>query len=299
MKFSEIDTFLAIVETGSLTKAAEMQFMSQSTVSHQLKNLEDELGITLIRRQKGQRDIVLTKEGEKFIPLAQRWMALWKDMHMMQKSTPSAISIGCPRNLLTYVLPSLIKELQDMSGIHLKINAMRSSEVYDMVEKREIDIGFAFEQPQKQSSVNSEPMFSEKMYLMRIKRTNVTCFEINPRFLDPEYEVYFPWFQEYVIWHDACWEESNGHPMEINSSALIPIMLKDPKRWMIAPLSIAINMKKDLPLEIVKLTAPPPNRTCYKLTHKNPRLVNTPALEKISDIIDEFCENLPWEELEI
>lgn len=296
MKFSDIETFLSIVETGSLTKAAEKLYMSQSSVSHQLRNLEEELGLTLINRQKGQRDISMTSEGMKFIPLAQRWMALWQDMISLHEAeSVSSVSIGCPRNLLLYVLPSLIDELQGVSNLNLKVCTMRSSEVYTQVENRSINIGLAFEQPQRQSAVISEPLFSEQMCLIRIKKTNITFFQANPHDLDPRNEIYFPWFQEYVTWHNACWDSTSGHAIEINSSALIPFVLNEPNRWMITPLSVAVNFKKTLPIEILELTSPPPNRTCYRLTHKNPKICDAPALEKINSFIDEFCMNLPWD----
>ena len=296
IKFSEIDAFLAIIETKSFTKAAEKLYMSQSTVSHQLRNLEEELGITLILRKKGQREIELTREGEAFVPLAYRWMSVWQDMQAMQNSQArTTISIGCPRNLLIHALPSLINELQEVKNLNLKICGLRSADIYSAVCRKEIDIGLAFEQPQRQSNVISEPLFREKMCLIRMKKTNITTYEINPHVLDPQNEIFFPWFPEYVAWHNACWDTRNGHTLEINTSSLIPVMITNPHHWMVVPISIATYFKKELPIEIVDLINPPPDRTCYRLTHRSPGFSDVPILEKINAIIDEFCLNLPWE----
>ena len=60
MKQIDIETFLTLNKTGSLTKAAETLYVSQPTVSHRLKDLEEELGISLLMRGKGQRRIELT-----------------------------------------------------------------------------------------------------------------------------------------------------------------------------------------------------------------------------------------------
>ena len=52
MNLTELRTFLTIIETGSLVRASEQLNVTQSTVTARLKSLEDELGQTLINRQK-------------------------------------------------------------------------------------------------------------------------------------------------------------------------------------------------------------------------------------------------------
>lgn len=71
MEYKDIETFLEIVRTRNITKAAENMFLSQSTISNRLKHLEDELGYCLLQRAKGQRLIQLTQHGKEFIPIAE------------------------------------------------------------------------------------------------------------------------------------------------------------------------------------------------------------------------------------
>lgn len=52
VQMATIETLLAIVETGSLVRAAERLSVSQSAVTTRLQSLEQELGHTLVRRQK-------------------------------------------------------------------------------------------------------------------------------------------------------------------------------------------------------------------------------------------------------
>ena len=295
MKFSDVETFLTIVETGSFTRAAEKMYLSQSTVSHQIKTLEEELGITLLQRQKGQRDIVLTEKGEAFLLLARRWLELWQDIQALQgPQKHSSLSIGAPRNLLSYTLPPLVKELKSIQSLNLKILSYRSRQVYSAVENREIDVGLAFEQPPQSEHVVSEVLFHERMCLIRLKRDYVTQHSIDPRNLNPKDEIYFPWFPDYVRWHDACWGPNAEHYIEINTSALLPTILDDTRQWMIAPISIAKHFESKIPIECLELLTPPPDRTCYKLTCRNPRIQDAHALEIVDSVIESFCENLPW-----
>ena len=60
MEFIDIETFLAIVESGSIGKAAEKLFIGQGTASSRIKRLEDELNIQLLFRQQGVRKLTLT-----------------------------------------------------------------------------------------------------------------------------------------------------------------------------------------------------------------------------------------------
>ena len=66
MDSNNIDAFLAIVDEQSVSRAAERMYLSQSTVSHRLKRLEAYVNCELIDRAQGQRDSILTAQGEAF-----------------------------------------------------------------------------------------------------------------------------------------------------------------------------------------------------------------------------------------
>lgn len=77
MDYMDIHTFLTIVSSESLSKAAQRLFVSQPALSHRLLKLEKELGVELMVRGKGIRNIRLTEEGKRFIPLARKWENLY------------------------------------------------------------------------------------------------------------------------------------------------------------------------------------------------------------------------------
>ena len=57
----KVRTLLAVVETGSFTKAAGLLSLTQPAVSHHISQLEQELGIRIFIREKGR--MTLTKTG--------------------------------------------------------------------------------------------------------------------------------------------------------------------------------------------------------------------------------------------
>ena len=77
----EIETFLTVLRSGSMTAAAQALYITQPTLSARLQTLEDEVGTPLFVRGKGLRRLELTEAGTRFLPLAQRWQRLMAEMH--------------------------------------------------------------------------------------------------------------------------------------------------------------------------------------------------------------------------
>ena len=67
MNLAEIETFLTIVNTKSITRTADLLFLSQPTVSHRLTSLENELGFPLVIRQKGRDFIMRSRQFTRIV----------------------------------------------------------------------------------------------------------------------------------------------------------------------------------------------------------------------------------------
>ena len=67
-------SFCAVAETGSFTRAAQGVHLTQSTVSQQIRRLEEQMGCTLLDRSG--RHVECTLEGERLLAYAQRILAL-------------------------------------------------------------------------------------------------------------------------------------------------------------------------------------------------------------------------------
>ena len=76
MNIVSLQTFLAIIETGSLVRASQKMNVTQSTVTARLKALEDEVGQVLLNRQKS--GTTLTPAGSKFQRYARIMTGIWR-----------------------------------------------------------------------------------------------------------------------------------------------------------------------------------------------------------------------------
>ena len=80
MQLKKIEYFIEIIECGSLSKAAEKLFLSQSTLSRYLEKLEDEAGIALFIRKKNNH-LELTEFGKTYYKRSLEINAIWKKLN--------------------------------------------------------------------------------------------------------------------------------------------------------------------------------------------------------------------------
>lgn len=290
MTIEQIEAFLAVIECGTISRGAEKLFVTQSTVSGRIQSLEAELGMKLIYRQKGVRGIELTPQGKSFIPIAKQWEALWKDTTTLKSAEFfETLTIACVDAVNNFTLvPLYEKYIEEYPTTKLKIQTHHSNEIYDLVERRFVDIGITFS-PSNYSDVITKPIYRELMYL-------ICCGEskyhhgYNPLQLSVENEIFLSWGQDYQRWHDSYWSQDVEKRVTVNTGASLIHYLHYPESWAIAPMSVIQafkKMDKGRNLNYYKLSDPPPPRIGYLLTHRYPR----PGQEEIIRIFEEELNN--------
>lgn len=104
-------TFVAVVQTGSITAAARALHRTQSAASMQMQRLEEQLGCTLLSRRRSEGSS-LTADGEWLLPRARQLLALNDDVLAEKKRAPVAglVRIGAVEHYATVVLPALLAQ---------------------------------------------------------------------------------------------------------------------------------------------------------------------------------------------
>ncbi len=122
----KVETFLFVAETLNISEAAKQIHLSQPTVSHQIKLLEQELGVPLfIRSSTGLK---LTDAGRLMLPWARRLLHDTHDLKDMMPSLQSEIvgelSIACSTTAGKYILPQMAARFSlRFPGIKVRILA--------------------------------------------------------------------------------------------------------------------------------------------------------------------------------
>lgn len=290
MNFLGIEAFLAIVQTHNLKRAAELLHLTQATISYRLKTLEQEMGAVLVERGKGVQTITLTPFGESFVNIAERWNALKRETEILQASgVQVSLAVGGSNSLNTYVLPPLYRALcQHRPKLRLQFCTQHSLELYDTLERREIDVAFV-KLARTVPNILAAPFFTDEMVLIR-RATPENCGlgQVHPTELKSEHEIYMNWSPSYQIWHDRWWDPFSPSRVRVDTAGLIFSLLEDSKQWSITPKSVATAFVQSGHCTIQQLADPPPARICYKLTHKYPKTTVSKSLA----ILDGYLELL-------
>jgi DNA-binding transcriptional LysR family regulator len=133
----KIETFLCAAENLNFSETAKQLHLSQSTVSHQIKTLEQELGTALFERSgSGLR---LTEAGQLLIPWARRLLHETSNLQAVMSSLQEVageLRIACSTTAGKYVLPQLAARFRvRYPGIQIRIPACAAEKVtLDLLE---------------------------------------------------------------------------------------------------------------------------------------------------------------------
>lgn len=291
MRYSDVETFLAVVTQKSVSKAANSLFVAQSTVSQRIQKLEYELGGPLLIRKQGINGVELTPKGEQFLQVAEKLLNLWRETDIMVKEEPLIpLTIGSLESLATGTFPPLYESIINADkNIQLKIICRNSDVLYNMVEQRQLDVAFLV-RPLNIPRIHCKPVFREKMYLVCQKGMISTNSPVDVTTLDIRNEVFFSWSPEFRTWHNSLWDVGIRPSMTVDTTSLLLRFMTDVKCWTICPISIAEYLQKTGHVELHEIQNPPPERITYLVTHSEPMDERKKALEIFHKCFRKFQE---------
>jgi LysR family cyn operon transcriptional activator len=172
MMLRQLQYFLDLAETEHLTKSASNLFVTQSTISHGITQLEKELGIALFERIG--RGLVISQAGIKFKAYASRALqeiASGKmELSQLSDLQTGSLTIGViPTFLDSLIPPAVAKFNQTYPGIKLSIRDLRADLIEEQLIAGELDIGIAFH-PTHRQEIQTEHLFNERLVLLVSKK---------------------------------------------------------------------------------------------------------------------------------
>lgn len=136
-------TFLTVCNEGNFYKASKKLFITQPAVSHNIKILEEELGIKLFLRTT--RPLTLTTEGKLIKESLESFFMQINNVEdsisQIALGNKGSIKIGVPSYIASILLPKLISNLNnDLPFLEYEILCEDSSELYELFILKKIDI---------------------------------------------------------------------------------------------------------------------------------------------------------------
>jgi DNA-binding transcriptional LysR family regulator len=134
-------SFVSVVDSGGFTRAGERVHRTQSTVSQQIKRLEDDLGQPLLNRTA--KDVTPTEAGERLLSYARRLLSLAEEARdvLAGPSKEGAVRLGIPEDFAAYRLTKLLASFsRSRPGLRLDVRVDQSTYLRRDLERGELDL---------------------------------------------------------------------------------------------------------------------------------------------------------------
>lgn len=134
-------SFVAVADCGNFTRAAERLHLTQSTVSQQIRRLEDNLGCRLLDRSA--RQILMTAEGEQLCSYARRILALHDEADdvLRNQQSEGVLRLGVPEDFAAERLMPLLADFADtQTSVRLEVSSGLSPELLRQYRDGQFDL---------------------------------------------------------------------------------------------------------------------------------------------------------------
>ncbi|HEY4399251.1 MAG TPA: LysR family transcriptional regulator [Lactobacillaceae bacterium] len=162
--FQRLQAFISVYQTRSFTQTAADLFISQPSVSAHIKNLEQDLAVTLFERGKRQA-VQPTADADLFYPQAQKLLRDWQQTQLFfsRSQTQPLITLGASHfSALTFV-PKLIPTLAELP-VTLNVQMLNSQALIQQVIQGKMDFAFV-EQAVTATSISSMQLTHDQLVL--------------------------------------------------------------------------------------------------------------------------------------
>ena len=163
MNLKDLKYLVALADTGHFGKAADRSFVSQPTLSAQLKKLEEYLGVKLVERQP--KNVQLTEVGRQIVVRARRMLDEGDEIVALARSNtdPFAgkLKVALIPTIGPYLLPRVMQKIRKtLPHLGLMLYEHQTEELVKRLRDGEIDMG-VMALPAAQDGIESRPLFEE------------------------------------------------------------------------------------------------------------------------------------------
>ncbi len=141
LDLTALRSFVAVSDTGGVTKAAGLLNLTQSAVSMQLKRLEESLNVSLLDRSS--RAIGLTPQGEQLLSYARRMLALNDEIYgkLTAVEFEGEVTLGVPHDVIYPVIPKVLQRFAAAyPRVRVQLVSSYTRKLKEQFNRGEIDV---------------------------------------------------------------------------------------------------------------------------------------------------------------
>jgi DNA-binding transcriptional LysR family regulator len=168
MQIETLKIFCDLVETASFSKAAELNTITQSAVSQQIRAIERKFKIALIER--ANKNFSVTPEGRAFLQASKEILRIYHGLSdrltQLQRVVSGCLRVATVYSIGLHELPRNLKLFrQAYPAIDVQVEYLRSAQVYQHVAEGAADLGFVA-YPTRHRGVTVESHWKDKLVLI-------------------------------------------------------------------------------------------------------------------------------------
>jgi LysR family cyn operon transcriptional activator len=167
MELRHLRYFVALAEQLNFTAAAGKVHVTQSTLSHQIRQLEDELGCRLFDREN--KRVTMTQTGEAFLERVQNALrevdeGIWA-ARLAADEMSGVVRVGTTHTFNMRIIPRCVSLfLSSHPSVRVNVMEMSGDDIAAALLRGELDIGVTYK-PRDASQLRFEPLYSEELLL--------------------------------------------------------------------------------------------------------------------------------------
>lgn len=194
MELRQLKYFVKIAETLSFSKASKLLFVSQSTLSQQIHQLEQELNTTLFQRDS--HSVQLTEAGSELLPLAIRTLhsadTCIERVHDLQQLLTGTLNIGVTYSFSPILTETLLTFMNKYPKVKLNIFYKPMTDLMEMLRHRDLDFVLAFKPSIRYEGIESHILFGNQLVAI-VKENHSLANKKTVTFADLErYDIALP-----------------------------------------------------------------------------------------------------------
>ncbi|MCE5285902.1 MAG: LysR family transcriptional regulator [Pelosinus sp.] len=180
MYIRNLATFITVARLLSFGEAARMLNYSQSTVSEQIRSLEEELGVRVFERMG--RKVFLTEQGKRLLPYAQRLVRdteNLKNLFSNDEEISGTILIGAAETLCAFWLPPILKEYRTLyPHVQINIKVGNCVEFPQWLQQNLVDVAFSLQDNYKEPQLREQTLFIGDTMLIAAPDHELAALEV-------------------------------------------------------------------------------------------------------------------------
>ncbi|MGF0098141.1 LysR substrate-binding domain-containing protein [Prevotella sp. SGI.027] len=165
MELRQIRYFLKVAELLNFSEASKVLFITQSTLSQQIRQLENEFDTILFERNS--HEVSLTEAGQQFMRYARKVMIDVDDctqkMDDLKNMLTGELNIGVTFTFSPLLTETVLEFMKLYPHVRLNVFYKTMSELMDMLQRREVDFVLAFRPTDRNDKIESHVLFNNHL----------------------------------------------------------------------------------------------------------------------------------------